>query len=500
VRFALAVALSAVLLGAFLAVPYLPMVDLPQHAAQISLWQRLSAPSAGAPLFELNLRTPYLGAYALARVLATWLGAVPALKLVVWASVVAHLAAFDLLVRTLGHPRWLSLLGLPLGLGYGFYFGFVSFIAALPLGLLAISAALRHRERPTVRSGLLLAAALCATLATHGFAFGMTLAIVAPLLLRGSGAFVWRAAPLGAPALLTAVWLMPGSSGRSIGLTIWDPRFLDLVQVPALLLSASAADVVATVFGVLLLALVLLSLGRPSRALERYFPILFLILGYCLFPLSLGGFGPLHPRFAAFMVPALLIAFEPRTDLEHSMLPGLIAATSVAWVGLLVHRLVEFEQETRPVADFVARMPAGLSIRPIVFERTSQVFPELPALLHMSAYYLPEKAGRQGYSFAMYPTSVIRYAPSVTPTMDHGAEWHPEYFSARDELDQYDCFLVHSSTDRSAELFAERAPEVTLAFHEAGWWAYLSRSAQVALRAHDTEGQHEQPLVFSRSK
>jgi hypothetical protein len=499
-RVALAAALCALLLVAFCAVPYLPMVDLPQHAAQISLWQRLDSPT-GAPLFELNLRTPYLGAYVAARVLAPWLGAVLAVKVVVWLSVVAHLFAFDLLVRTLGHPRWLGLLGLPLGLGYGFYYGFISFIAALPLGLLAVSAALRHRGRPTLLSGSLLAAALCATLATHGFAFGMTLLMVLPLLLRGAGGFFGRVVPVVAPALLAVVWLLPGTSARSIGLTIWEPRFFDLAQVPALLLAASAADHVATAFGVLFLLLLALTFGRPSRAIERYLPLILLVLGYCVFPLMLGGFGPLHPRFAAFMVPALLLAFEPGAEHEHSLLPGLVAATTVAWLGLFVHRLSAFEAETRPVADFVARMPEGLSIRPIVFERTSEVFPDLPVLLHLSAYYLPEKAGRQGYSFAMYPTSVIRNAPSVVPTMDSGAEWHPESFSAQIELDRYDCFLVHSDSDRSVELFGDEAPGVSLAFHEGSWWAYLTRSALTALTAYNREGsRHEQPLVVSRSK
>jgi hypothetical protein len=500
VQSALSVSLSLLLLCAFFAVPYLPMVDLPQHAAQISIWQRLADPTLPEHrVFELNLRTPYIGAYVLARVLATWLGAVPALKLVAWLAVVGHFAAFSLLVRTLGHPRWLGLLGLPFGLGYGFYFGFVSFIAAVPFGLLAMSAALVHRQRPSVKTGLLLAAALCATLATHGFAFGMTVAIVCPLLCRGAGTLVTRFAPLLAPAILCAIWLVPGSSAHSIGLTIWDPRVWELSQVPALLLASSGADYAASAFGVLLLGLVVSSLGRPSHALERALPLSFMVLGYCLFPLSLGGFGPLHPRFAVFMVPALLIACEPRVAARSSRIATYIALASVAWLGLFVQRLSLFARETRPVFDFVSRMPSGLSIRPIVFERTSSAFPALPALLHLSAYYVPEKAGRQGYSFAMYPTSVIRYVSTVTPTMDGGAEWHPETFSASAELDQYDCFLVHSTTDRASELFGTRERELSLVFHEASWWAYLTRSALEAQRVGSRKGMgHEQPLVVSR--
>lgn len=497
----LALVLAVGLLVAFLGVKYLPMVDLPQHAAQLGIWQKLDAASPlETALFTLNLRTPYLGAYVLAHWLGPLFGTVIALKIVVWLSIVAHWAAFDLLVRTLGHSRWLGVLGLPFALGYGFYFGFISFIAAVPLGLFALTLALKYRAEPTWRRGLTLGLVLALTLATHGFALGMTLAVIAPLLLRGRGSIFVRFLPLCAPALLIVVWLMPGSSGRSIGWTLWDPRLLELVQMPALLLAASGADHLAWLFGAILLGLVVASLGRPSREPERFLPLFAMLLGYCLFPLMLGGFGPLHPRFAAFFVPTLLLAFEPREPEEHSHVPGLIAATCVAWLGLLVHRLNAFDHESKPIADFVAEMPAGLSIRPIVFDRSSEAFPALPTFLHMPAYYVPEKAGRQGYSFAMYPTSVIRYQPGLVPTMDGGSEWHPEWFSAENELGQYDCFLVHSASDRTSELFGARASEVYLAFHEQGWWAYVDRSSLAFHDKDDKGSSHGKSLVFSRSE
>jgi hypothetical protein len=202
-----------------------------------------------------------------------------------------------------------------------------------------------------------------------------------------------------------------------------------------------------------------------------------LLLGFCLFPLSFGGFTPLHPRFAAFMVPALLILFEPHAAPRVAWLPPCIVATTGAWLALFSVRLHQFARETQPISDFIARMPAGLRIRPIVFERTSAVFPALPALIHLSAYYVPAKAGVQGYSFAMYPTSVIRYRSFVTPTMTQGSEWRPDWFSAAQELPDYDCFLVHSASDRSRELFGEQLDQVSLVFHEQGWWAYMPHTA-----------------------
>ena len=473
--------LCAALLPVFLLVPYLPMVDLPQHSALISAWLHFDVPAFPETAnYALNFRTPYLTAYVVARALAAWIGVTPALKLVSWLCVALHLFAFVLLTRTLGHPRWLSVLGLPLGLGYGFYFGLISFILALPLALFSISATLRHRERPTSKSALVLAGLLCLTLVTHGFVLGLTLASVGPLVLRGNGRLSTRLAPLFAPLVLGAIWLLPGSSIQSIGATIWEPRLLDLQQLPGLLLASSGADHAASLFGSAILALLALGLGRPSRTPERWAPLAIVIGGYCLFPLMLSGFGPLHPRFAAFVPAGLLLAFEPRPVARWSKLPVLASGLCAGWFGLLGVRLWAFTQETQPIRSFVERMPSGLSVRPIVFERESVAFPSLPALLHLSAYYAAEKGGLQGYSFAMYPTSVVRYRPTVVPGMGSGAEWQPETFSAESELGLYDVFLVHSEADRSQQLFGDRLEELELAFCEKGWWAYVSRASIAA--------------------
>ena len=84
-------ALAGLLLTAFLGTPYLPMVDVPQHSAQVATWMRLHDPGfREAPLFELNLGTPYLTAYVAARALAGFMGIVSAWKIVVWAAAAAQ--------------------------------------------------------------------------------------------------------------------------------------------------------------------------------------------------------------------------------------------------------------------------------------------------------------------------------------------------------------------------------------------------------------------------
>jgi len=467
------VLLCLALLAAFLVAPYLPMVDLPQHAAQISIWLHAGEPPfLSAEHFALNLRTPYLAAYLLARGLAPWLGVLLALKLVVWLSIALHVLAFAVLVRRLGYPHWLELLGLPLALGYSFYFGFISFNLAVPLVLLSIAAALQHRESCTWRTALALAVLLAATLASHGFALGVGLAFVGPLLLRGAGHAVVRLLPLTLPVLIALVWLVPGPSIQSIGATIWDPRLRELLQLPAVLVGVSSQDLPAVIVGACLLALVGLALGRPHRELEMWAPLVVVLGGFCLFPRMQSGFGPLHPRFAVFFVPALLLAFATRVVPLWRALPKIAFGVCLGWFAAFAVRLGRFTKETRPVTALIAGMPAGLRVRPVVFERGSQAFDGLPALLHLSAYYAAEKGGFQGYSFAMYPTSVVRYTESAPRGMFGGAEWQPQRFSATDELPLYDLFWVKSRSDRARELFGDRRGEVSLVFHQQDFWAY----------------------------
>src|SRR3954466_14166480 len=99
-------AMSLALLVACWVTPFLPMVDLPQHAAQLSIWVHQGDPLFSEPRrFLVNWRTPYLGAYLAARVFALGLGVLPALKLTVCGAVLLHLWAFWCVASKLGHSR-----------------------------------------------------------------------------------------------------------------------------------------------------------------------------------------------------------------------------------------------------------------------------------------------------------------------------------------------------------------------------------------------------------
>lgn len=465
---------AAGLLLAFLWFRDLPMVDLPQHAAQLSTWLNWDDPRFQTGRLELNLRTPYLLGYFVALGLAQIVGAVTALKFVVWLAVASYAFCFSHLVQRLGHNPWLGLLGLPTALGYSYYFGFVSFLVAAPLGLLCISAGLWHAERPSLRRGLLLAALLCATLAAHGVVFFVAGCTTLPLLWRGKGTRVARLAPAMAPALLGMLWIFPGSSMQRMGADIYDIGPWRLAFLPGYLLGAAPGDPFGVACGLAVLGLAAAALGRPQKAPERWLPLAAVISCYLLFPAQLRGYGFMWPRFATFVLPALLIAFRPHRGAQdrqrYWLRPALFGLTAAWLFGFLV-RLGEFNREAASFHALAAHLRPSLDIRSLVFDRESTAFPGVPLFIHFPAYYRAQAGGKLGHSFAMYPNSVVRYRPGIVSQVPGGGEWAPQWFDARREAARYDYVIVRSFRDRT-DLFANTAARITLAAREGAWWAY----------------------------
>jgi hypothetical protein len=471
------VLLSLGLLGVFVAFDDLPLVDLPQHAAQVTSWLRLGDPNPGfSGRFELNLRTPYLLANALARLLAPLFGVVLALKLVVWLAIVGNMLALLALTRRLGHDPWLALFGMVTACGLCFYFGFISFMLGVTLGLLSLACALDHARAPSLARGALLAVLTGLTLVTHGVAFALSCGLVVVVLLRGAGSLLARLAPLAAPAAVAAFWFLPGPISQRIGGDAWELSWLRFVDLPALLTSFGASDHFAVVLGISLLIVTFLVLGvQPARPFERPLLLLGLLAGYGLFPVMFRGIALLHTRLPAFLLPVLLLAIRAPAGRPRELVRvtrGAVVLLSVTWLGVFAQRTAAFNRESASYHALIRDLPEGLAMRPIIFDRYTQAFPGVPAYLHYAAYYYVEKGGFQGYSFAMYPTSVIRYRPGVKAGMLNAAEWHPEAFDEAAELPDYDFFLVRSELDRGKQLFDDQTRAVVLRNRIGPWWGY----------------------------
>jgi len=245
-----------------------------------------------------------------------------------------------------------------------------------------------------------------------------------------------------------------------------------------MLVGSGSKDIAASVYGFILIALFALTFGRPVLTAGRLLPGVFVLLGFCMFPEMHRGYSLLWQRFAMLVVPALLLSFRPGGEVCHKLALGRRAAIFGAvalWLGIFEFRLSKFNQETAGFHAMVNSLPRGLRIRPLVFDAESEAFPDLPTFTHLPAYYLVDKGGMQGYSFAIYPSSVIRYRNRISAKMNGGQEWQPEAFRADAELHDYDCFMVHSKKDRYQQLFGTIGEAVRVRAYAMDWWSYCAR-------------------------
>src|ERR1041384_4083763 len=107
-RYRLAFAACSLVALAVLWIPkYLPLADLPQHAAQISIWKHIDDPAFGfREVFELQYFTPYLLGYGLARLFAGLCSVLVAMKLVLTLTVLGLPWSLGQLLGATRGDRW----------------------------------------------------------------------------------------------------------------------------------------------------------------------------------------------------------------------------------------------------------------------------------------------------------------------------------------------------------------------------------------------------------
>lgn len=475
-RFRLAFACCA--LAALLplwSVKYLPMVDLPQHAALLSIWQHLRDPAFGFEgKYYIHWFTPYLLGYCLARLFMTAMSILAALKMVLSLYVVALPLSFGVLFRRAGVDRWWALVGFPLAYGACFYWGFFNYLIATPIAILFLAFAYRYSVEPTRRRGLWLALFAFVLFFAHAILFAIC-GLVAALwvILRAPSpklaARRVTALVLPLPPILLWTWLALGQAQTHVPVLLaWSRDRIAWLPVTML---GWFGDQPARLVGAVLLLLPLCVL-KPRRSWAAWASVAAILLGMLLAPDRIFGTSFIYPRFAVFLFPLLLLALEPgRTLLRPSIVRGMIAALSVTWCLVLVSRFAAFDEQARDFDVIASHMRPNAAVRPIIAFPFSEFDPGGVPYLHFPCYYQMEKGGLNGFSFADSEFSFVRYRPPLHNRMHPDDEWHPELFRWYAEP-AYDYYVVRALRDLGPVLFRGAEASMRLEAHQGCWWLY----------------------------
>ena len=108
---------------------YLPMTDLPQHLAAVSILLNLNDPRYGFAAFYQTAwdRTLYALPYLMTMAFAPFASLELGMRVVVVLSLASLPIGLFALLRALGKAEWLALLSLPLVYNRAFFWGFTNF-------------------------------------------------------------------------------------------------------------------------------------------------------------------------------------------------------------------------------------------------------------------------------------------------------------------------------------------------------------------------------------
>lgn len=416
---ALAVAATFLTLVVVWAFPYLPATDLPQHEAQVALWLRLDP-----ALYELQLFTPYLLTTGLARLFATVLAPTEAVRLVLTLGLLGLPAATWTLLRRTGGDPWWALAAFPLGFGFAFRWGFLSYLCALPLVLLLVAVAweLRERDPAEPAKGRLVALGLLglALFFTHAIAWGAGVLAAGAVLLapqpgRSAKARLLRTAPLLLTAPIALGWVVH-TAGRSsaaflVGAdpssaTVWALSPLRVWTVVSEHLLGGGLDSACAAFALLL------ALGAGAERVEReparWLPGAILLGLALLAPWRLLGTSHVNGRFAVLAVLLLLIALVPReASPQRQRSRGALAVVVLTWPLALLVEVQAFNRDHGETLDQVAAV-----VRPGERVYGWALVPQLPPRIGDPLLHLPVRLTATAH-VTVEPSFARSFAPAV---------------------------------------------------------------------------------------
>jgi hypothetical protein len=418
----------------------LPMVDLPQHAAQVALLHDLVlGQSKWQSLVYVNYFTPYFAGYAPALLLSFVMPVLAALKLIFTVAYLGFVAACVALRRELGGDARLDWLFIPSFFGIVFAIGLYTFMIAAPLGVLFMLLALRHARNPTLRMGLFLLIADIGLFFAHGLIFLFANIVGAFFVLLKSRSFVrllQAAVPYVAVGLLCLAYTVarlrfefeyvpPRDSWPSFFWSLDDPSRFGMPYFWAGW--GARADPWRNLFTLLFVAMLaapyVLGARFNWREPAALVPFFLTLLIWLICPRRAVATDELYRRFSLFILPGYAWMFLPvRT--ASSRLRSLWLPV-ICWIFIAVHtqRLITFAEDSAPFEEVLAAAEPGERALGAVFDQSSRGIGAVSVYMHWAAWYQAERGGFVDFNFARYVPQIVRYRPDRMPLHFNQEDW-----------------------------------------------------------------------------
>jgi len=464
---------------------YLPLADIPQQAGQIVALQQIWA---GDPtfnqLFTVNWFTPYLIGYMLFYPVSLLVPVTVAAKVVVSIAVVSVPLLTGALLRTAGADERWKWLAIPASYGFAFYWGFLSFIVAVPIALLFLIRTILFTRAPTLRNSLVIVLFGFFLFFSHAIALGaatlLALAYVVGHSYREPRELLIRILPYAAPAPLIALWMFGAASEdyRANGFWAYGPpseRLFQLIAQPG-----GNEAIVLPITGVVVACVVLLPWlcgSTFSRQPQRWLPFAVALVLFLAMPSFVFGTAYVYQRLGIFLVPLWLLAWDAPQG-KSRRLDWVAMLVVVWWTFSNAGRFAAFGRETQSFDAAMASVEPGRRVASMISDYRTPLF-HTPIYMNFPAWYQATGRGVVDFNVGNFFNQLVRYRPDAGPRMTEATAWDPRYFDW--DLNggaRYDYFIVKSNEDVAESIFKDKVRSIELVAHQGWWWLYRNNERE----------------------
>ncbi len=458
---------------------YVPIVDLPFHAAMSSIVRHYGDPEwRFADQFTLHFfASPYASLYLLGAFFSFFAPIHVAMKLAVFVLLACLPLGLAVLFHGSGRSPYLGLVALPLTWNTFTHWGFINFLAAMGLMAAAVGLTLRVLRYGQRRDVLWLAFVLVAAFFTHVFRYPfmmLSVAFACALCFREAKRWLLVAVAAAPSMLFAIIWLVvrPSELGASELVLSFQPGRVG--ELFGYLFDSYHGVEEHTLAQRSLVALgfcVVMSLVFRKRAGESlvrgegplvwrllppaviFFGALVALVMFLTLPMSIGtGWWFVYPReamtsvfLALGLVPGLPSkSWEKLVCLLPLTLSALVHANFVAANFRLVHDDGERLEEAIRSLPHAPRL-GYMVLKHDVPGRKGSVY------VHAPAWVQAEKGGVLSWHFASWNVLPVRYRTDrpdiVPPPTPHRFEWTPQAFDLYTRGQHFDWLLVRSEQD-----------------------------------------------------
>ncbi len=463
--------------------PYLPMVDLPQHAGQITaLREFLNGNPMFVDEFTINWFTPYLLGYLLLYALSSVFSIAMSTKLLVAAAVVGLPMATRRMLDYCGGDKDLAYLVIPASYGVAFSWGFLSFFVAAPLGILFFILAVSYSRDPTWLKAVSIVLFSILLFFSHLLVLVLISAISGVYILvthyRDIRRLIIGLLPFAAPVPLALFWFLI-IKDTDTAVREAAPIYVDIVPHTIGLLTRHTGLIgLGNLAGFVMTAA---TFGYPlmagykwSKRPERWLPFVLVIAAYYLVPWGALGSVFLSERFGIFLAAFWFLAWErPEHVRTRVMLVPATALTAFLAVNVIVFN--DFRKESIDYNAVASQMEPGQRVLQIPLISHGPGFAD-PVYAHFVSWYQAETAGIVDFNFGYFYPMMLHYRDGHGMTVNNRFTWAPLSFRWESHHgDRYDYFIARFPVDASADIFKSAAYKVELVDHQGHWWLYERR-------------------------